>query len=604
MAQAMRGALRLLVRLCAFAFLLVSCHAVVGDYEVVPGGEPDISPITGSCRPGEWTCNREFLLQCTKDGVWKTDRACPTASQCDKTAKTCTVCPQAGVRRCNGARREYCSADRSAWTPIEPCNAADECSPTGCGPCIAGEIQCSGPDSQILQICNANRRWEEVETCETPTLCERSVSMAMADVTWTPRCLSPSCDAGTLRCEGSTLYRCRQSKDGYDRIDICASPALCELAAASSDVGAGDTMCPTGCSPAGSFRCTDNAVEQCASDQTSWSEPVPCPENTLCDSETGECGAPCELGMKRCNAGTLEACTADGMWATEQVCATVALCDRAPLDGAAPRCNPPVCAPRQTRCTGATLEVCNDDRTAFVTLTTCATPELCACTQDGSACMGGIDANGCGVPVCMPLESGEMPLRCNPGDPLQVDICNPSRNGWDVLQVCGAGQFCYPADRAAPCQIECPAPLLCNGAELLSCDIKGPPVHQADCATPTLCECAIKDEPCPAFPNGCGVPQCGGTLPQHQCNGSILQTCQVGRAGWEEQDCGDPALCYPGEEPSFTGGYCAICPTAGVVDCNDDATGIRTCAPDRLGYVSEQSCALGCLERPGPSADY
>lgn len=600
MTQAMRAALRLLVRLCACAFLLVSCHAVVGDYEVAPSDGPDVSPITGSCRPGEWTCNREFLLECTKDGVWKTSQTCQTASQCDKSAKTCTVCAQAGVRRCNGAQREYCNNTRSGWDSIETCNAPDECSPTHCGPCIAGEVQCSGATSQNLQVCNANNRWEEVDTCETATLCERSVSMAMADPTWTPQCLTPSCVAGTLSCEGSTLYRCRQSQDGYDRIDICASPALCQLATESDSTG--EAMCPTGCSPAGSFRCTGNAVEQCAADQTGWSDPVPCAEPTICDSETGECGSPCELGMKRCNAGTLEACTAQGMWATEQVCATVALCEKTPADGSVSRCNPPVCAPQETRCTGAQLEVCNDDRTAFVPLTMCASPALCQCTKDG-ACAGGIDANGCGVPVCMPLDSGEMPLRCNPGNALQVDICDASLNSWNVLETCGAEEFCYTADRTAPCQIECPAPLLCDGAELLSCTIKGPPVHQADCATPTLCECAVAGT-CPTFPNGCGIPQCGGTLPQHQCDVSILQTCQVGRAGWDNQDCGDGALCYPGEAPGFTGGYCAICPTAGVVDCNDDATGIRTCSPDRLGYVSEMTCSLGCLEREGPSADY
>jgi hypothetical protein len=602
MAQAMGAALRLLVRLCAFAFLLVSCHAVLGDYEVAQSDGPGGVPI-GDCRPGEWTCNREFLLSCTKDGVWKTDKTCQTASQCDKTAKTCTVCAQAGVRRCNGKQREYCNTTRSGWDSIETCNAADECSPTHCGPCIAGEVQCSGEASRDLQVCNANNRWEAVATCETATLCERSVSMAMADPTWTPQCLTPSCVKGTLSCEGSTLKRCRQSQDGYDRVDICASPALCQLA--TETYSTGEAICPTGCA-AGSFRCTGNAVERCAADQTGWSDPVPCPDNMLCDSETGECGAPCQLGMKRCNAGALEACTAQGMWATEQACATVALCDKAPTDGSPPRCNPPVCAPQETRCTGPQLEVCNDDRTAFVPLTMCASAALCACTQDGSACAGGIDALGCGVPVCMPnLDTGELPLRCDPSDPAakKVEICDPSLNGWTALQTCDADEFCYPADRTAPCQIECPAPLLCNGAELLSCTVKGPPVHQADCATPTLCECAVAGT-CPIFPNGCGIPQCGGTLPQHQCDGSLLQTCQVGRAGWDVQNCGDGALCYPGEAPAFTGGYCAICPTAGVVDCNDAATGIRTCSPDRLGYVAEMTCALGCLERPGASADY
>jgi len=596
MARGVRAALRLLVRLCTFAFLLVSCHTLVGDYEVAPSEAPG-GAITGACRPGDWTCNREFLLECTKDGVWQTRETCQTASQCDKNAKTCTVCAKAGAVRCNGVRRECCNNTRSSWDPIQTCNAAEECSPTHCGPCVAGEVQCSGDMSRDLRICNANNRWEEIATCETATLCERSVSMAMADPTWTPQCLTPTCVAGELTCEGSTLRQCRQSQDGYDRIDICASPALCQLAIESEVVG--QASCPAGCSPAGSFRCTDNAVEQCAADQTGWSDPMPCPDGTLCDSETGECGAPCELGMSRCNAGTVETCTAEGMWATQEVCATAALCERGPPA----KCNPPPCAPLERRCTGAVLEQCNDDRTGFVPITTCATEALCACTQDGSSCLGGIDANGCGVPLCMPLESGEMPLRCNPGDPLQVEICDESLNGWVLEQTCGAGEFCYPADRTAPCQIECPAPVLCNGAELLSCDVKGPPVHEADCATPTLCECAVNGT-CMALPNGCGLPRCGGTLPQHQCVGATLQTCQVGRNGWDDTSCGEPGLCYPGEAPDYAAGYCAVCESPGVVECNDTATGIRTCAPDRLGYVSETPCPLGCLERAGPSADY
>ncbi len=542
-------------------------------------------PVTGNCRPGEWTCNREFLLSCTKDGVWKTDKTCQTASQCDKTAKTCTVCAQAGVRRCNGAQREYCNTSRSGWDSIETCNAADECSPTHCGPCIAGEVQCTGELSQDLQVCNANNRWEAVDTCETATLCARSVSMAMADPTWTPQCLTPSCVAGSPELRGLHALslppiagRLRPHRHLREPRPVRARHRVRQhRGSVCRPVARPQARSAVRVTPSSSGGRSDGLVGSRSVRR----------EHALRLGDRGM-RRPCELGMKRCNAGTLEACTAQGMWATEQACATVALCDKAPLDGSAPRCNPPVCAPQGTHCTGAQLEVCNDDRTAFVPLTMCASPALCECTKDGSSCAGGIDALGCGVPVLhAPARLGEMPLRCDPSDPSakKVEICDASLNGWNLLETCGAEEFCYPADRTAPCQIECPAPLLCDGAELLSCTIKGPPVHQADCATPTLCECAVAGT-CPTFPNGCGIPQCGGTLPQHQCDASILQTCQVGRAGRDDQDCGDGALCYPGEAPAFTGGYCAICPTAGVVDCNDDARRKRWLATFRDGQSS------------------
>jgi hypothetical protein len=603
-----KAVVRLLLGLVATALLLASCHKLSDEYEIAPN-ESDPNAGDGLCTPGQWKCNREFLLECTADRKFVTRDICPTANQCDQNAKVCTVCPQEGARRCNGAKREVCGANRASWNEVEACVDADQCSPTFCGDCTPGELQCSGPLTNELRVCTADNRWQTVASCESASLCMASVSMGMADMTWTPACLPPQCDAGVLSCDGSVLYRCRQGRDGFDKVDVCSSPALCQMAATAPD-GQSQTqsMCPLGCAPAGSFRCMGQNVEQCSFDQTTWTVVHTCNDTATCDSMTGECGGPCVPGAQRCNAASLETCSPEQTWVVKEVCATGALCS--PDE---PTCRPPACLPDATRCnpdSPTQLERCNDDRTGYTSVATCRTAELCSCALDNS-CTAGIDQDGCGMPVCMPLDDGELPLKCDPADELKlrVQICDASLNKWNPLITCSnttePKEFCYPQDRADPCKTECPASgSLCDGTELLRCGLNGP-VHQADCATATLCECAVNGN-CVAGvgATGCGSPLCGGTLASNQCNESTLQTCQVGRNGWDELECGLATLCYPGIPPAFTGGYCAICEIPGVISCTPTATAIHTCAPDRRGYTAETPCAFGCLERPGPSADY
>ncbi|HXS16179.1 MAG TPA: hypothetical protein VN764_03270, partial [Polyangiaceae bacterium] len=128
---------------------------------------------------------------------------------------------------------------------------------------------------------------------------------------------------------------------------------------------------------------------------------------------------------------------------------------------------------------------------------------------------------------------------------------------------------------------------------------------QATCGTPDLCSCALRDpdgagpltNSCALglFTDGCGNALCGGSKAQYQCQGAQLQQCQAGRNGWDPvATCGAANLCYPGEGPTYTSGYCLTCPTAGELSCN--ASTLRVCASDRRSWGTSANCGtLGCI---------
>ncbi|HLV66165.1 MAG TPA: hypothetical protein VKY73_10145, partial [Polyangiaceae bacterium] len=562
-----------MLRVAMALVALTGCQKLFGEFEVSSGNKPILGSSV-ACEPGAYRCNGEYLLRCD-DGDWTLDRACATKDHCDSAAGQCTVCSMPGQRTCRGAQRLRCSDDRSQWEVRETCESADLCNPTHCGPCTPGEVQCVGDPALELQICSQDGRWLPLETCESETLCRQSVDMARVDPSWTPQCRQAVCEPGMLTCDGANLRRCRQSRDGWDVVDICASTALCNMAAsAPSGGGATQNMCPVGCGQPGRYRCTDNLPERCADDLTRWVPLAeePCPAESPCDTQTGTC-RPCTPGAFRCNEAQLEQCTEQQTWALVKACETAALCS-AQQDQATGAwtgdCREPACALGETRCNPtnpAVLEQCNADRTGFQMLRLCMSGALC----------NAVDAR-CEPAACMPLPDGSLPYRCQEKEFQQ---CKPDLTGYETLKTCEATEFCIEEDPEDPCDQECPlSGLVCNGSELLSCSAEGGLVHQADCATPELCRCAANGT-CDVGPNGCGVPVCGGTLPQTRCVGARLEVCQTGRAGWDlEAECDSEALCYPGVAPEYADGYCAACEVAGVVECNEDATATRQCAPD------------------------
>ncbi len=336
-----------------------------------------------------------------------------------------------------------------------------------------------------------------------------------------------------------------------------------------------------------------SALEACL---TEWEPREDCAERELvCDSTKGECGAPCMPGSYRCNSAELEVCGAGGTWDPERTCETAALCHADPQEGSwIHTCEAPTCEPGQFRCNEVTpneLQVCNEGRNGFMLADTCLSAALCNAA-----------AGRCDEPQCRPDMNMELPLRCAPGNPLQVERCKADFTGFEPLELCTAGEFCFPDDHGDPCKTECPKELLCNGTELLRCTQEGT-VHQADCATATLCECAANDS-CEngVDQNGCGLPLCG--VGEDQCTGSVLERCSPGREAWQlETDCGSEDLCHPGTPPGYKDGYCAVCNLDGEIRCRTDHLGLHVCGPGGKAWVQERSCA-GCLELPGSQPDY
>lgn len=574
------------VRLLLMALAgLPACTLLAGDFEIVRSPEEACTRI----------CNHEFLLGCEGDERVLLE-TCLTEEQCDSERGLCTRCT-AGETRCNGSKREVCSADQTTWEPLEDC-APEECNKTHCGACTPNEVQCAGSESRELLFCTADGVYVSMGTCASEPLCEQSIDRYRTDMSQPPMCMDEVCTAGELSCDGERLLRCRQAGDGHDVLSTCASAALCQRAVAE---GAGDVTpsCAAVCSPPGSFRCSGMLLEQCASDSTGFDTIEDCGAlGLVCDSTLGACGGPCTPGSYRCNSAMLEVCDASEMWVMSLECATPALCVATQDLGGAWRaeCLTPACEPEEIRCNpddGRLLEQCNADRTGFDLLDTCASPELCR-ANDGR----------CDPPQCMPGEGGTLPLRCDPINPLAVQQCRADLTGFDLLQTCVEGEFCYPQDLNDPCKTDCPTELVCNGSLLQRCTPEGP-MPVADCGTATLCECVL-DRTCQNIgPNGCGMPVCGGILPEYRCVDSVLERCETGRNGWQAGvDCGAPALCRAGTAPEFEDGYCAVCESTGEIRCQDDASGHHTCGPNGKTWVQDTSCPQGCLERPGAIADY
>jgi hypothetical protein len=565
--------------------VLPACSLIAGDFEIVSRPEE-------ACA---FSCNREFLLGCAGDEKVLLE-TCLTEAQCDSDRGLCTRC-KAGETRCNGSMREVCSIDQTSWEPLMDC-APQVCNKTHCGACVPNEAQCAGAESRELLLCTQDGTYVSMGVCASAPLCERSVDRFRADMSQPLVCMEEACPAGTLGCLGETLRRCRTAGDGWDPIDTCLSAAVCELTVEQSS-GELTPSCATGCSPAETFRCNGMLLEQCASNLTEWIPIEDCAASgLLCDSTAGACGGPCTPGSYRCNSAALEVCDASETWVLSAECATPALCVATQDLGGAWRaeCLTPTCDPQMMRCNPddpRLLERCNMDRTDYTLVETCASGALCR-ANDGR----------CDEPECMPGEGGVLPLQCDPVNPLVVQQCRADLTGFDPIQTCAEGEFCYPQDAADPCKTDCPAERLCNGSELWACTPEGTTLV-ADCATPTLCECVLNRNCAAVGANGCGVPVCGGVLPEYRCVDSFLQRCESGRNGWQQGiDCGSPELCRAGTAPEFEDGYCALCEITGEVRCVDDTTGHHTCGPDGKSWVQDTSCPQGCLERTGVSADY
>ncbi len=609
----------LLVTISLFA--TTGCHLLFGDFKEAPGK----GAATTTCDKGATRCKDEILLMCSDDQkAWFSTGSCASKDQCDSKTGTCRVCPQADMLRCNGAKREYCSADRTKWMMKELCRSAEECSPAGCGPCqTPGQLQCSVDDATkqvVIRECSPDKTWQVAAQCPSDVVCMATLNSAAKDpINWNRRC-EAKCTPGTFQCDGVTLQRCPEGGLDWMAVGPCATKELCEQTLQDIQnnpaLGPSIEQCNVGCGAPGQPRCVNGThLDRCNATQTAWEPVTDCPAGMMCTT-VGEGGCSiCTPGDYQCNGAILEQCDASHVWVPKADCKTRALCSFSnDADGngkstgqclieKCARAGDNVCGSEDDPLAlGSTLWECNSDLTGFTKGLTCPTTALCNATD-----------KRCDPVVC---EAGQR--RCNVDNLLEVQVCKPGRDGWESVTTCAEGEYCDPTSVDEPCKKSCPAPVYCNDRTPVTCSPAGV-VSGAACLSKELCECAVRGDCAGGIEGGgvagamgCGRPVCGGDdMPNFRCTdtsgvakgGPILQQCKSGRDGWvTAQDCKSANLCYPGDAPYYKAGYCAICPQAGEVMCRD--AGTSTCNPDRKGWtVKEPSCGTyGC--RDGGTNDY
>ena len=566
-------------------WLLLGCQVLFGGVTVNPASTTD-----AECALGEFRCNGEYLLSCDAvDTGWSLKSTCASGDLCDAKDKRCSVCKD-GDFRCSGAERQQCNSDGNGWHTVETCDAQNLCSESSCNGCVTnGQLDCS-LGSQLRQ-CKSGV-WVTLEMCASRTLCTATMAYATTVSDWDQKCLVPGCpEAGKYQCAGAILQRCPPERDAWVTVDTCNNNALCEGAVARVN-GASDPnsvatldMCTPACPTPNGFMCDGSSLRQCRADQTAWDTLKDCPADTECDPIAGDCGKLCKEGQYQCNGTALRKCAKNGHWVDEAQCETAALCSVS-SDSNTGSCAPSPCGKNDYACNGAVLQKCKADRTGYEDNTTCASAALC--DAPSARCI---------TPTCMTANA----YQCFGQDLKQ---CASDLTKWNAIKSCPTGQFCDSGPNAG-CLTACPAnPLRCNGKVLEHCAAATGWTTQATCSTNDLCSCALTDPDGSGplsnsclnglYKDGCGNVVCGAPLANFQCNGADLQKCQAGRNGWDKvSSCGAQNLCYPGEAPSYTSGYCLACPEAGELSCSGST--LRVCSSDRRSWNTSQTCGLGCM---------
>ena len=567
------------------ALMLLGCQVLFGGVTVEQANATD-----AACNLGDLRCNGEYLLSCAGlETGWSLKDTCASGDLCDAKDGRCSVCKD-GDFRCSGVDRQQCTSDGSGWKTIETCSAQNLCSESSCNGCVTnGQLDCS-LGSQLRQ-CQAGV-WVTLDDCASHTLCTDTTAYATTTNTWNQKCVAPGCaEAGKYQCDGTILKRCPPERDALVTVDTCNTSALCEAAVArvnsAPDPNSVATldMCKPACPTPGAFFCNGSSLQQCRDDQTAYDPVKDCPAGTECDPVAGDCGQLCTPGQYQCNDATLRKCGSDGHWADQAQCESAALCSVS-SDAKTGACTPSPCGNNDYTCSGAVLQKCKADRTGYEDNMTCASATLCEATSAR-----------CIAPTCETANA----YRCFGQDLKQ---CSADLATWNAITTCPDGQYCDSGQNPG-CLTQCPAnPLRCNGNVLEHCAAATGWTTQATCTTNDLCNCALTDPDGPGpltnsclnglYKDGCGNVVCGAPLAGYQCSGADLQKCQAGRNGWDKVSTCDAAnLCYAGESPGYTSGYCLACPTAGELSCSGNT--LRVCSSDRRSWNTSQTCSLGCM---------
>ena len=381
-------------------------------------------------------------------------------------------------------------------------------------------------------------------------------------------CPEPACEPGQLRCSGTRLEVCNAGRNGWDFVDECVTPGVCELTrndpvaltCLEPACDAGDVIC----SPAGArLACNEQRTEySVVVAQCRFAE----------DCTPAGCQAePCAVGELSCNGATLQQCQAPpGGGRPSRVtvgeCGTRQLCERtlASPRTEPPACVPPVCAPGEFSCAGRQMQVCNAGRTNFINHQLCATDGLCA---------AGVAVGQCPAPCSGAACNGSMLRTCDEQLTALVDT-----------EDCGSPAQCDAV--AGRCSDPCvPGALRCNGATLERCTSRLSGWQRlATCDSNGLCQASVQREQ-----TTCEAARCSPG--ESRCNGQRLEVCNADRTGFAVEQ-----VCAAGQVCDAVNRQCDVC-VPGTLSCNGDVA--AGCSPDGQSQTSER-CGPGLCRASGP----
>jgi hypothetical protein len=396
---------------------------------------------------------------------------------------------------------------------------------------------------------------------------------------------------GALRCNGTALERCQSRLQGWQRLETCVTPGLCQ-----TSVNQNRLTCPAPLCSVGQHRCTGQTLEVCNADLSGFTAVTTCGAGQICDAQNQQCDI-CSGGAVSCNGDVFNRCAANGQSVTTQQCGA-GLCSASGGNVGCLQC----ATPGGFRCDNqGSLFQCSADQLQENQLDVCRTPQLCRASQ--GRCL---DCDPVGGSRC----DGNRVLSCS------------AQNTESVTQVCDSADLCRStgATTATCDQSQCPGPFQCtNQGEVLVCNAgETGYVSQTPavvCATPELCDVTA--------PSGCEAPACAPG--QRRCDNAVVEVCNDARTDFRpESTCnvnsglncvedGDDASCAcspgayrcaAGQLTRCNGGGTAFADVPGDAEC-DGADRVScsgaTLVRDACGDVSHCLASTGgtCAECVG-----
>jgi hypothetical protein len=364
------------------------------------------------------------------------------------------------------------------------------------------------------------------------------------------------------------------------------------------------------------MRCVGKTGQRQQCTDSTWVAAEPCGNNEACSADDSAAPGSCQpitevcrgsAGLAVCDGqGVMYLCDSQGVAASKQTCASAQHCQKG-IDSRA--CV--ACIPGESRCTGATLERCDEKGSAFVQVKDCGTVALCNTSLgECSSAACALDKHSC---------DGDALLQCK-----------NDQSGFEKLESCGPGLCDSDHGQCDRCVA---GTGMCSGANAMICNADGQAYDTMSCAgTKPHCvgngrcvQCAA-DSDC-ADPGACNVKHCNlGTGTCESQFAAVRSQCTGGQlcdgAGHcfgclSANDCDDPGVCkqaYCNEsthtcapklaDSSVTcsaghcdNGSCVECSTAD--ECPNKVCQTKACSGGKCSYAniapgkSDKACSSG-----------